>query len=88
MTACVVLSEVWGLCRLRVVFRHAAISPIHRRHLANPQARWVTLLVDRREQEANKPADSSALRSLSLELHLTASARCRVLLPPSRRLVL
>lgn len=67
MTAWPALSEACGLCRLRVVFRHAAISPIHRRHLANPQARWVTLFVDPRSNKQASQRISSVLRPLSLE---------------------
>ncbi|EUC41414.1 hypothetical protein COCMIDRAFT_29810 [Bipolaris oryzae ATCC 44560] len=86
--AMTVQSEAWGLCGLRAMFRHAAISP-RRRLLANPNGNWVALYVDP-SSRSNKHWISSVFRPLLFELHLSAPARrgaCAVLPLPLRAVV-
>lgn len=87
--AMTVQSEAWGLCGLRAMFRHAAISP-RRRLLANPNGNWVALYVDP-SSRSNKHWISSVFRPLLVELHLSAAparrGACAVLPLPLRAVV-
>lgn len=86
--AMTVQSEAWGLCGLRAMFRHAAISP-RRRLLANPNGNWVALYIDP-STRSNKHWISSVFRPLLVELHLSAPAHrgaCAVLPLPLRAVV-